>query len=617
MNSVKTQPTFATGLTNTASATMYIIKAQQAYSAGQWQQVCVFAQAAYAAARNERITKITAQNLLAAALLKLGQIEQAIHLWLDLNVNTPNNGQVLSNLGFALSELERYDEAIQYLQQSILVMPEHAIAHLNLGIALSKTGHTDQAKLSYAQALKLNPNYAKAKFCLGNVLQEEGLIEEAITAYEQGLQLEPNNVELLSNLTFLQHALYPFDMKQHMKTVRQFGAMVEKQAIISTPNKKLQQHTPLRIGIVSGDLCRHVVCRFLESTLEQIISNAELRPKVTLVAYSNLSKEDEITQKIKTKFDLWRQINKLSDAGLAEQISKDDIDILIDLSGHTKGNRLPVFAKKAAPLQVSWLGYWGSTGLSSIDYVIADPISVPNTEEHFFLEKVWRLPHLRYCVSIPDDATDVTPPPCITNQAIVFGCYQFIRKINSGVLDCWAKILTACPLARIRIQSFSLDKTELKEQFIIRLKEAGLDLNRIDLIGGMGTAEYMASYAEVDILLDTFPYPGGTTTAQALWMGVPTITLATVGMLGRQGEALLANAGLSAWIANSEEEYVQKAIAWGNADSNKRQDLAVLRANLRTNMAETPVFNAKEFAVDFVDAMYGMWHEKCNAQNKS
>ncbi len=490
------------------------------------------------------------------------------------------------------------------------------MAHLNLGIAFSKIGNTDQAKSCFHHVAELDPKYAKAKICLGDVLQEEGLIEEAITAYEQGLQLEPNDVELLNNICFLQYALYPFGMERHMKTVRQFGAVVEKQAIIIPTNKKFQPHTPLRIGIVSGDLCRHVVCRFLESTLEQIISNEQLRPKVTLVAYSNLSKEDEITQIIKTKFDLWRQVDRLSDAGLAEQISKDDIDILIDLSGHTKGNRLPIFARKAAPLQVSWLGYWGSTGLSSIDYVLADPISVPSKEEHFFLEKIWRLPHLRYCVSTPDDTPDVTAPPCIKTQVIVFGCYQFIRKINSGVLACWAKIMTACPLARLRIQSFSLDKTELKEQFIGRLNEAGLDLDRIDLIGGMSTAEYMASYAEVDILLDTFPYPGGTTTAQALWMGIPTITLATAGMLGRQGEALMVNAGLSEWIAKNEDEYVQKAIAWGNADLSKRQDLATIRANLRANVSQTPIFNAKQFAIEFVDALYGMWNEKYNAQTK-
>lgn len=610
LNSGKTQPSFATGLKNPMAATMYLLKAQQAYAASEWQQVSVFAHAAYTAAQNERVVRTTAQNLLAAALMQMGQIEQAIHLWNDLNLHTPDNQQTLSNIGLALIEVQRYEEAIQYLKQAIQISPNFTLAHLNLGIAYSKTGNTDQAKSSFRHATALDPKYAKAKICLGDVLQEEGLIEEAISAYEQALLLKPNEFGVLNNICFLQHALYPFNMDQHTKTVRKFGETVEKQAIIINTKRKKEAQTPLRIGIVSGDFCRHVVWKFLESTLQHIIDHESLHSKVLLIAYSNLSKEDEITQIIKTKFNFWRQIDRLNDTQLAEQIKQDEIDILIDLSGHTKGNRLPVFAKKPAPLQVSWLGYWGSTGLSSIDYILSDPTTVPHQEEHFFIEKVWRLPHLRYCLSIPDDAPNVTPPPCIKSQAITFGCYQFTRKINSGVLSCWAKILAACPLARLRIQSFSLDKSELKNQFLIRLKESGIDSNRIELIGGVSTAEYMASYAEVDIILDTFPYPGGTTTAQALWMGVPTISLASLGMLGRQGQALLVNAGLSEWVAYSEDEYIQKAISWATADADKRQELAALRANLRENVKLTPVFDSQTFAVDFVDAMYAMWNEK-------
>jgi len=395
-----------------------------------------------------------------------------------------------------------------------------------------------------------------------------------------------------------------------MKFAHQFAKAIELQTPKTTFDKVIQPHTPLKIGIVSADFCQHVVCYFIENVLSQIRSNDALRSRLKLVAYANQSEEDDATRRLQGHFDLWRQVDKLNDDALAEQINQDQIDILIDLSGHTKGNRLPVFAKQAAPLQVSWLGYWGTTGLTSIDYVLADPICVPANEESLFLEKIWRLPHLRYCVAALENSPEVNSLPCIKNQNIVFGCYQFTRKINHGVLRCWSQILAACPHARLHIQSFSLDKPELKNQFRKRLIEAGINPESVELIGGVSYSQYLQSYADIDIVLDTFPYPGGTTTAQALWMGVPTITLATAGMLGRQGEALLVNAGLPNWVAQSEDEYVQKAINWGNADTAQRQDLANLRTSLRECVIQTPVFDAQKFAVDFVEALYGMWNEK-------
>jgi protein O-GlcNAc transferase len=610
VNSGKSQPMFATGLTNPMSAMMYFAKAQQAFSVNQWQQAYVFAQSAISAAKNDKAICYSAQNIMAAALMRLNQIDAALALWTELHTKLPDNGQILTNIGFVLTELHRYEDAIQYLEKAIKVAPQDPIAHLNLGLAYFKIGNTEQAKIRLLFSSQLNPQYAKAKFLLGDVLQDEGYAEEAMIAYEQGLVLEPYDLVSLNNAIFVQHSTYPFDLQQYMKFVRQFAKAIELQTPKVTTHKVTQQHTPLRIGIVSADFCQHVICYFIENVLEQIKNNPQLRSQLILIAYSNQSVVDQATLRLQDHFDLWRQVNQFNDDTMAEQIIQDQVDILIDLSGHTKGNRLAVFAKKAAPLQISWLGYWGTTGLTSIDYVLADPISVPANEEYLFLEKIWRLPDLRYCVSTLNDAPDVMPAPCIRNQNIVFGCYQFARKINQGVMRCWSQILAASPLARLRIQSFSLNKPELKTQFIQRLIESKIDLDRVELIAGGSFDQYLQSYADIDIVLDTFPYPGGTTTAQALWMGVPTITLASTGMLGRQGEAILINAGLSEWVTRSEDEYVQQAIAWANADADKRQELAILRANLRENVVQTPVFNAQKFAIHFVDAMHEMWNEK-------
>jgi protein O-GlcNAc transferase len=197
---------------------------------------------------------------------------------------------------------------------------------------------------------------------------------------------------------------------------------------------------------------------------------------------------------------------------------------------------------------------------------------------------------------------------------MTFGCYQNLVKINDQVLKHWATILNACPNARLRVQSRGFGNFETHRHLTERMSQTGLDVTRVEVLEGVDMEQYLASHAEVDILLDTFPFPGGTTTAQALWMGVPTLTLAKAGMLGRQGEALLVNAGLSDWVTHSVDEYVQKAIAWGNAGEQQRQALATLRATLREQVRMSPVFDAKQFACDFVDAMYGMWREKCEGR---
>ncbi len=609
---VKTRPIFTTNLAHPVPAKVYLLKAEQAYDAGQWQQAYTLAQTCIAVALHEPNVRYVAQNLLASALLELRQYEQAYAIWRALEQNLPNNVGVLLNIGLILIKLRRYDESIAYLQRVIAAAPNNITAYINLGLAFSDNGNIQQAKASFLQVLKLDPSYTVVKFNLGIILQSEGLFDEAKQLYEEILEREPTHLVALSNMININHLTYPSDLDQQIAIIRRFGVALENSIASAEPTnpQELQPNTPLRIGFVSGDLRHHVVSYFLESVLTQLNLDSTLRTKVQLCAYYTHHQQDEYTQRLKTLFDVWRQVDDWNDTRLCEQIRNDHIDILIDLSGHTIHNRLSVFAAKPAPVQVSWLGYWGSTGLSKIDYVLADPICVPSGEEQWFVEKVWRLPTLRYCFSVPNDAPQVSPPPCITNPKIIFGCYQSLIKINHGVLLCWAQILRASPNARIRIQSNLFEHSELKDKFIARMNHAGLNIQQVDLVCGMDRQAYLASYAEVDILLDTFPYPGGTTTAEALWMGTPTLTLTSTGMLCRQGEALLVNAGLPDWIAYNEEEYVQKAIAWAHADTEQRQKLADLRAGMRELVRQSPVFNAQKLAVGFVDAMYAIWDEK-------
>jgi protein O-GlcNAc transferase len=607
---VQSAPSFNAWLNSPMSAQLYFIKAKQAYAEKQWQQVCVFAQSCMTSARNDEKLRFLAKELMAASLMALGRSDQALRLFLELQADKPNDAILIYNSGLALMHLYRYEEAIKAFEFAVALMPDNIEFQINLGLAYYKNNDFSHSKAVYQKASLSAPKHAKAKYGIAGVLEAEGLLHEAMDTYEQVLLLDPTHIQTLSNLIFIHHYLPKFDFERHNDLLRRFRVASGN---VKAHKQPLKAHYPLRIGFVSADLFEHPVGYFLDSTIEQLSLDPSLREQVTLVAYANQSINDKYTQKLRNRFDLWRRVNEWTDDVLIEQIKKDQIDILIDLSGHTKGGRLTLFAKKPAPVQVSWIGYWGSTGLSSIDYVLADPVSVPANEEHWFVEKIWRFPSLRYCFSIPPAAPEVSTSPCIQNQYIIFGCYQNLVKINDEVLQRWAEILSACPNARLRIQSRGFGNFETQSQLTDRMARVGLDITRVDLLEGASIEEYFASYSEVDILLDTFPFPGGTTTAQALWMGVPTLTLAKAGMLGRQGEALMVSAGLSDWVAYSEEEYVRKAISWGNADPIQRQVLVKLRAGMREQVKESPVFNATQFAGDFVDAMYGMWREKCKS----
>ena len=602
-------PFFST--TPKAVAKEYYQQALQAYQINQAQEAYRLSQLCINTTKDTAL-KISAMSLSAAALMMMQQREQALLLWQEIDKSLPNDVNNLSNIGMVLIQFQRFIDAIGYLERAIKIQP-HFHSYLNLGFAYHQCGDISRAQEIYLHAFQCDPKSIQTGLNLAAVLRDGGQPIEAMQIYEQILKLDPKHLSTSSVMIFLQNFIYPTNLERQMQLLINYGKQFNQ--VVPTHQPKLLRHRPLRVGFVSADLHQHPVGYFLESVLEQLRTNAELHPKIKLIAYHNHDLTDEYTQRLHQKFDIWHQVQEWDDNRLIEQIQRDQIDILIDLSGHTTGTRLPVFARKPSPLQVSWLGYFGSTGLANIDYVLADPICVPAAEEHLFIEKIWRLPSLRYCFSAPENAPDVSIAPCSSRHQVTFGCYQSIQKINSGVLSCWANILTAAPQARIRIQSKNLEKLGIRNRFLEQLQEAQIDVQRIDLIAPMARSQYLSSYAEVDMMLDTFPFTGGTTTAEALWMGVPTLTLTSAGMLGRQGEALMRNAGLSDWVVSSEEEYLNKAITWANANVQQQQKLATLRIKIREQVKDSPIFNAKKFALDFVEAMYGMWNEKCSQQS--
>jgi protein O-GlcNAc transferase len=280
--------------------------------------------------------------------------------------------------------------------------------------------------------------------------------------------------------------------------------------------------------------------------------------------------------------------------------------VLLDLSGHTAKNRLPMFAWKPAPVQVSWLGYFASTGVAEMDYLLADATGVPHQHQSHFSETVWYLPDTRLCFTPPNTDLAVTPLPSLSNGFVTFGCYQNLAKVTDEVLNVWGRIFAALPQARLRLVSKYLKDPSVVAQLQLRLQQCGIAASRISLHGAIPRQDYLASHAGVDMVLDTFPYPGGTTTCESLWMGVPTLTLAGDTLLSRQGASLMTAAGLPDWIATSEDDYVAKAIAF----SQNVPQLATLRAGLREQVRTSPLFDAPRFAKHFEQALWEMWQAK-------
>jgi predicted O-linked N-acetylglucosamine transferase (SPINDLY family) len=427
-----------------------------------------------------------------------------------------------------------------------------------------------------------------------------GYLHRAIT-------LDPDLTEAYSNLLFSHNYLADQPANVMLAEARRFGDKVERLARPFTSwNVDTSPKHPLRVGFVSGDLCRHPVGYFVESVLAALAHGASGR--LELVAYSTKHANDEISQRIKSCCAIWRLAVGGSDEALARQIRDDRIDILIDLSGHTAHGRLPVFAWKPAPVQVSWLGYFATTGVATIDYFLADPWTLPVAEEAYFTEKVWRLPETRLCFTAPDVAVDVSALPALSNGYLTLGCFNNLSKMNDAVVQLWARILHAVPGSRLFLKSQQVAELSLRKEIYARFAQHGVDADRLILEDYGPRADYLAAYQRVDFALDPFPYPGGTTTVEALWMGVPVLTLAGEHFLSRQGVGLLMNVGLPHWVATDLEDYVAKAVS----HANELGALAALRAGLRQQALASPIFDAPRFATHFEEALRGMWNKWCD-----
>lgn len=547
-----------------------------------------------------------AHNYLGSALHRSGQLQMAIASYEAALRLRRDYAIAHSNLGCALTDTGRFDEAISACREALRIAPDLPEAHNNLGNALAGAGFAGEAMDSLRQAIRLKPDFANAHFSLANALKDVGRLDQAIEEYRQAIRLSPDDPVFRSNLLYalwFHHGSTPAAIYEEHRQWNEHHAkppqgFVRAHANVRDPNRALV------IGYVSPDFRRHPVGGFM---LPLLLNHD--RENFRIVCYSGVRKSDDFTEKIRACTDHWRDIVGISHEQLAGQIRADGIDILVDLSGHSAGNQLLVFARKPAPIQVTYLGYPGTTGLTAMDYRLTDAQSNPAGEsDAVHSETLWRLPVCNWCFAPPADAPVVRPAP--VDRAITFGVFNNFAKASPFIIDLWARILRAVPDSRLMFKSRVFAGERVRLDVRRHFASLGVAPERLEIRAfSPDAASHLETYNRIDIALDTFPYHGTATTCESLWMGVPVVTLKGNAHVSRVGVSLMNCIGLPELIAKTADEYV--SIAIGLANDLAR--LSQLRRSMRERMLASPLMDAHRFARDIENAYRKMWRKWCDS----
>ena len=565
------------------------------------------------------------------ALLRKGLVDEAVECLRRAAALNPRSAEAFFNLGNALDRAGRLAEAADFYERAASLKPGHVETHLRLAAARNRLGRHHDA-ISAAQAvLAIDAGNADAWFQQATALRSLGRIEDAVAAYRRAIESDGTpkafqdlgltlavSGRLAEGQQILQAAIqrWPDEPGPHaaMASSMLYDDAASGQDILSeslvwarlatrgiTPMVPVRRAgAKLRIGYVSPDLRLHSCAYFLGP----LIANHD-RDRFEIFAYAEVDRPDHVTEALRPLFTGWRNTVGMSDADLAARIDADGIDILVDLAGHTTGNRLGVFARKPAPVQATWLGYPATTGLSTIDYRLTDGIADPvgETDAHY-VESLVRLDRCFLCYAPALDAPEVVPPPSVEAGRITFGSFNNAAKITPAVVATWAEIMRAVPDARLVMKAQGLSDPYVADHFRALFTAEGIEPERVEILGWRDdVTHHLAAYGMVDIALDPFPYNGTTTTCEALWMGVPVVTLAGRRHAGRVGASLLTHLGLPELIATSRADYVQRAAAL----AVDRARLKLYRETMRERMRRSPLLDGTAFARAVERAYRGMW----------
>lgn len=529
----------------------------------------------------------------------LPRINRAISL-------SPLNPAYHNTLGIALGQRSRADDAIASFRQALALKPQHPQALQNLALQLTSVGALDEADDYYRQLLTITPNSVDLYVNLAQLRQSQGRTDDASQYYEQALSLEKSHAGAHGGRII--NALYQASNTSGdlLRIAKLFGDPHEQalaphrypHANILHPDKRL------KIGYLSADFRQHSVAYFIEPVLA-----THNKCEFEVYAYSTGSTCDDFTERFEKLVNHWVVVGALSDAALAERIRADGIDILVDLSGHSSGNRLLVFARKPAPVQISWIGFLATTGLKSMDYRLTDGFADPQgCDDTLYTEKLIRLPRTCLCYRPSAAAPPVASLPAAAKGYVTFGSFNSPSKYDPAVIKLWAEILKGVPHSKLHLKGRGLGQGQLRSMMLKRFTDEGVDANRLVLQSQESDETlHLSRYHEIDIGLDPFPYNGITTTCEALWMGVPVVALRGVRHSSRMCVSLALNAGLPECVAESTAEYRTVAIAL----ANDLPHLAELRSGMRTRMRKSALMDEVGVTREVEAAFRAVWVVGC------
>jgi predicted O-linked N-acetylglucosamine transferase (SPINDLY family) len=541
---------------------------------------------------------------LGSVLQEAGQFDEAIQAYQNALKARPHLPEAHVNLGNILGDRERNSEAIDHYLQALSLRPDFDSAHYNLGNALQKLGRLDDAVAAYQRAIKLRPDFLLAYNFLGNALRTMGRLDEAIAVSRRAIEIDPAAFGTHSKLIYMLLFHPDYDARTILREHEKWGRMHAEPLAKDLPPYKNDRDSErrIRVGLVSPDFMEHPVGRFILPLLEHHDGS-----RFELACYSDVRAPDELTARIRSHADLWRDVFDLCDLKLAEKIRDDNVDVLFDLAAHSRGHRLRTFARRPAPVQVTYLAYCGTTGVKAIDYRLTDwYLDPPGRDESIYCEKSVRLEGCYWCYQPRPEALTVTPPPAISRGYITLGCLNEFSKVSRQAIQCWGGIMSRTLRSRlIMLAPEGSPRQHVRDE----LAKFGVAPDRIDFIVRYRMEKYLELYNGIDICLDPFPYTGGTTTCDALWMGVPVVSLAGEIATARGGVTILSHIALSELVAQTEEQYVEVAV--GLAKDLRR--LSALRAGMRDRMRASPLMDAQGFACDVEARLRELWRQWCES----
>jgi protein O-GlcNAc transferase len=536
-----------------------------------------------------------------------GRLSEAETIYRQILAQQPNHDGVLHLLGVIAYQSGQHQQAIELISRAIAVNPRQSTYQNNLGNVFKELGRIDEAIAAYQVALQLKPDYAYAYNNLGVALKADGQFDAAIKAYRTSIRFKPDNMIAHDNLLFCLN--YHPDYSSRAI----FEELVHWNRLHAEPLKKFIQpyvndrdpERRLKIGYVSGDFREHVVGRNLLPLFK-----AHHHESFEIFCYTNSNHSDAVTDQLHSYADVWHNITSMSDQQAAQIIREDQIDLLVDLALHTGGNRLLIFAHKPAPVQLTFMGYPGTTGMDAMDYRLTDPyLDPPGLFDSHYSEESIRLPNTFWCYDPQASesraaAPDINALPALQSGIVTFGCLNNFLKVNDGVLQLWAKVLAAVPHSHLILLA---PAGQARRWVQDKLQAQGIDAMRVEFVEHKPRADYLRSYHRIDLGLDTLPYNGHTTSLDSFWMGVPVVTLVGQTMVGRAGLSQLSNLGLKELAAQTPDEYVNIAVKL----ARDLPRLAELRKTIRQRMEASPLMDVPHFAHDIETAYRQMWRRWC------